>query len=201
MPAATSTSKTAVTAPKMAPKVDTAAPAKKAAKVASPVVPATPAPEPATVATAAAAAPAEPGAFEELATLLTNLLSQVKEAQTKLKVLVKEHDKMKKTIEKAEKKRAKARTSPNGFAKPAKISDELADFLGVERGTELPRTEVTRRITAYIKSNDLVNPKNRREIKPDAKLKKVLAVGPNDNVTYFVLQRYLSKHFVKNPVA
>ena len=29
--------------------------------------------------------------------------------------------------------------------------------------------------------------------------KKVLEVGPNDDVTYFVLQRYLSKHFIKTP--
>ena len=192
-------------APKMAPKADAAVKTEKAAK-----------PVAVKAAKSAASPPASPPAeavegaeavvpavdhIAEMATLLVSILSQVKEAQAKLKIIVKESDKMKKTIDKAEKKRAKARTSPNGFAKPAKISNEMCDFLGVDRGTELSRTEVTRRITAYIKTNNLVNPKNRREIKPDAKLKKVLEVGPNDDVTYFVLQRYLSKHFIKTPAA
>lgn len=203
---AVATAASAVTpTPKMAPKADSAVKTEKAAK-----------PVAVKAAKSAASPPASPPAeavegaeavvpavdhIAEMATLLVSILSQVKEAQAKLKIIVKESDKMKKTIDKAEKKRAKARTSPNGFAKPAKISNEMCDFLGVDRGTELSRTEVTRRITAYIKTNNLVNPKNRREIKPDAKLKKVLEVGPNDDVTYFVLQRYLSKHFIKTPVA
>jgi len=204
---AVATAASAVTpAPKMAPKTDAAVKTEKAVKpvavkaaksAASP--PASPPAEAVEAVEGAEAVVPAVDHIAEMATLLVSILSQVKEAQAKLKIIVKESDKMKKTIDKAEKKRAKARTSPNGFAKPAKISNEMCDFLGVDRGTELSRTEVTRRITAYIKTNNLVNPKNRREIKPDAKLKKVLEVGPNDDVTYFVLQRYLSKHFIKTP--
>ena len=87
--------------------------------------------------------------------------------------------------------------SPSGFAKPALISNELCDFLGQPNGTEMARTEVTKHLTAYIKSNNLQDNANKRRINPDAKLSKLLNVGPNDEVTYFNLQKYMKVHFPK----
>jgi chromatin remodeling complex protein RSC6 len=107
---------------------------------------------------------------------VTALSGQVKEIQTVLKLLVKEHEKQQKIIEKVQKKRENARKSPSGFAKPNKISDELCDFIGVPHGTEKSRTEVTRFINAYVKEHNLNNPKNRRVIIPDPKLKSILNV-------------------------
>ena len=49
-------------------------------------------------------------------------------------------------------------------------------------------------IWAYVKSNDLQDPNDRRSILPDAKLGKILH-GP---VTDFILNKQLSKHFVKS---
>lgn len=51
------------------------------------------------------------------------------------------------------------------------LSDELTEFF--EGVFELPRTEVTKRIWAYIKENDLQNPKDKREILCDKKLEKL----------------------------
>ena len=86
--------------------------------------------------------------------------------------------------------------NPSGFNKPTRISSELAVFLQVEMGTELPRTEVTRRINAYIKEHNLQNPADRRQINCDKKLDKLLK--PKDvQLSYFNLQTYLSPHFVK----
>lgn len=177
-----------------------AAPAKAPAKKAAPAAPAAPAPVSSKA--PAVSPPPEtvdgtgPDSFSELASLLTNLLSQVKEAQAKLKVVTKENEKLRKVVEKAEKKKAKARNSANGFAKPTKISDEMCDFLGVAKGTEMSRTDVTRRITAYIREHKLQKPENKRLINPDAKLKKILNPAQGEDVTYFNIQRLIKGHFV-----
>jgi len=136
-------------------------------------------------------------AFEDLATKFTALSALFKETQSALKVLSKEYEKMKKAVSKSERKRANARTNPNGFAKPALITDALCDFLSVPKGTEMSRTDVTRKINAYIKEHNLNKPENKRIILPDEKLRKILNVKPSEEVSFFSLQRFLSPLFVK----
>jgi chromatin remodeling complex protein RSC6 len=126
---------------------------------------------------------------------ISGLASQVKLIQTALKQLGKEFDKQKKIIDKVQKKREKAKKSPSGFAKPCKISDELCDFIGVAKGTEQSRTDITRYINSYVKEHNLNNPQNRREFFPDKKLKAVLNVKDGEKVTYFILQRLIAHHF------
>lgn len=128
----------------------------------------------------------------EKVALLSNAL---KDVQTALKTVSKEHEKQTKIIEKVQKKRENARKSPSGFAKPNKISDELCDFLGVPHGTEKSRTDVTRFINAYVKEHKLNKPDNRRVILPDTKLKSILNVKDDEEVTFFILQRLISHHF------
>lgn len=186
-------------------------PAKKAVAPASPVAPA-PAAAPKAVKEVAPAkdapvkeaVPAVAPAVEEGASTLdvleqkvNALLALAKEAIVALKVAKKEVDKMKKVAEKAERKRANARTSPSGFAKPAKISDELCAFLSVAKGTEMSRTDVTRHINQYVKANKLFKQDNKRVILPNPALKKLLGCKDTDVVTYFNLQRWLKGHFLR----
>jgi chromatin remodeling complex protein RSC6 len=126
---------------------------------------------------------------------VSNMSTQLKTIQTSLKQLVKEFDKQKKIIDKVQKKREKAKKSPSGFAKPCKISDELCDFIGIPKGTEQSRTDITRYINSYVKQHNLNNPENRREFFPDKKLKTILNVKDGEKVTYFVLQRLIAHHF------
>jgi chromatin remodeling complex protein RSC6 len=123
------------------------------------------------------------------------LSNQIKAVQSALKMLAKEFDKQKKVIDKVQKKREKAKKSPSGFAKPCKISDELCDFIGVPKGSEQSRTDITRFINSYVKEHNLNNPQNRREFFPDKKLKAILNVKDGEKVTYFVLQRLIAHHF------
>lgn len=106
-------------------------------------------------------------------------------------------------------RKRKRRTTPqldeNGAAKPArlsifeiptKLSDDLCVFLGKPKGSEMSRSNVTKAVTTYIKEKGL---KNKHDIKPDAPLKKLLGVADTEGLTYFNLQRYLNKHYVKVP--
>lgn len=134
--------------------------------------------------------------------VITNLLEKVcalsnhiKSVQSSLKLLIKEFDKQKKIVEKVQKKKEKAKKSPSGFAKPCKISDELCSFIGVDAGTEMSRTDITRHINSYVKEHNLNNPDNRREFFPDKKLKAILNVKDGEKVTYFILQRLIAHHF------
>ena len=206
MPVKKSTSVSAAS-PSAASSAPVATPAKPAAAATT-----TDAPAKVAVAPQAAAAPAttpvEPSPVTEvpgeavstldvLESKVNGLLTLAKEAIAALKIAKKEVDKMKKVAEKAERKRANARTSPSGFAKPAKISDDLCGFLNVAKGTEMSRTDVTRHINQYVKANKLFKLENKRVILPNAALKKLLGCKDTDIVTYFNLQRWLKGHFLR----
>jgi len=89
------------------------------------------------------------------------------------------------------------RRVPSGFVKPSIISDQLAMFLGKPAGTKMARTDVSKEINTYISVHGLQDPFNGRRINPDEKLKKLLGVSPNDELTYFNLQKYMGRHFYK----
>ena len=85
---------------------------------------------------------------------------------------------------------------PSGFfIRQMRISDELAKFLGVPVGTEMARTEVSRLINTYIRVNNLQDPQNGRIINADSKLRKLLRLGKNDELSYFNIHRYMKPHF------
>ena len=99
----------------------------------------------------------------------------------------------------AKKRRKVGNRAPSGFVKPTPISKELAEFLGKTDGSEMARTEVTREINAYTRTNSLQDKENGRRINPDAKLKSLLKLKKGDELTYFNLQRYMSPHFAAKP--
>jgi len=94
-------------------------------------------------------------------------------------------------------KRKAGNRAPSGFVKPTRISDELAKFLDKPSGTEMARTEVTRDVNKYIRTNNLQDKENGRKINPDPKLATLLKLNKTDELTYFNLQKYMSHHFAK----
>lgn len=73
---------------------------------------------------------------------------------------------------------------------PMKLSEELAAIVG--KGP-MPRTEVTKKLWAYIKKNNLQDPKNRRNINPDEKLGKVFG-SAKKSVNMFEMTKLVNKH-------
>lgn len=91
----------------------------------------------------------------------------------------------------AKKKTAKKSTrKPNAaFMKPVTPSPALAEVIGSKA---VPRTEVTKKLWAYIKKNGLQDSKNKRMIKSDAALKPVF--GGKSQVNMFEMTKLVSKH-------
>ena len=198
------------TAAAAAPAVKAAPKAKKAAKApaveAAPAT-ATPTPVAADPATATAAAPEgeslEASIIEqstEFNAKLQQLSSMISSLKTEYKSLEKKWQRELKTAQKlsSKRKRKSGNRAPSGFVKPTRISDELASFLGKDKGTEMARTSVTRDINAYIRTNNLQDKENGRKINPDAKLASLLKLQKTDVLTYFNLQRFMSPHFAKS---
>ena len=170
-------------------------------ETAAPVVETSAAPAMETVVEPTTAVAAEPTTVDKYASVLEKLqavANEVREAIAVVKLLQKEHAKLVKQSTKKPKKTSSGPRTLSGFAKPSQLSDELCDFMGVARGTSMARTEVTRMINEYIKTNKLQATEDKRTINPDAKLKKILNLGPDDKLTYFNLQKYMKHHFTKD---
>ena len=61
----------------------------------------------------------------------------------------------------------------------------------------MARTDVSKEINAYIRSNGLQDKANGRKINADSKLATLLKLSKDDELTYFNLQRYMKHHFIK----
>ena len=151
---------------------------------------------------------------ERLRENISNLeceIKRLKEEVSSLKAMNKDVVRMEKTMAKSKKSKSspsdKPKKAPSGFARPSAISPELAEFLGEPEDKLVARTEVTKRITEYVKKYGLQDEANKRIILTTGEHGQVLEdllgpfIDPNTNeivpLTFFVLQRYLKKHFPK----
>ena len=140
---------------------------------------------------------------EEFLAKLQQLGTLINTLKTEYRTLEKKWSRQLKSAQKqsSKRKRKAGNRAPSGFVKPTRISDELAVFLGKEKGAEMARTHVTKEINAYIRSNNLQDKENGRKINPDAKLVALLKLKKDDELTYFNLQRFMSPHFAKTAKA
>lgn len=104
--------------------------------------------------------------------------------------------KAKKAAKKGSAKKAKKAAKKGGgrrpsaaFMAPVTPDAALAPVVGDK---PIPRTEVTKRLWAYIKKNDLQDQKNRRQINADATLKGVF--GGKSSVNMFEMTKLVGKH-------
>jgi chromatin remodeling complex protein RSC6 len=140
--------------------------------------------------------------FSEFGSKLHTLSSGLSSLRSEFRTLERNVAREMRAAQKASKRKRKTgNRAPSGFVKPTLISKELAEFLGRPVGTELARTEVTREINTYIRAHSLQDKENGRKINPDTKLKSLLQVKKGEELTYFNLQQYMSRHFAKASAA
>ena len=174
------------------PSAKEAAPAVVAPVVAAPVV-ATPA-----VAEAPATTLDEDlkGVLASLTTLretVSSMITEVKRLDKRVHREIKDARKRKRRVRAEGEEGAKPR-GPSIFEIPTKVTDELCLFLGHSKGTLISRSNVTKQINNYVKEKNL---KNKHDITPDGPLRKLLQVPESEQLTYFNLQRYLNRHYIK----
>ena len=137
--------------------------------------------------------------FSSFLTKLQSVTSLLSALKSEFRLLEKKSARQLKVSQKASAKRKQSSSNraPSGFVQPTLISDELAGFLGKTKGSKMARTEVTREINAYIRTNNLQDKENGRRINADNNLSTLLKLKKGDELTYFNLQRYMSPHFAK----
>ena len=147
--------------------------------------------------------------LKSVLTTLTEQSSVIKSLMNVVRQVIKDHDRQSKELEKLRNKRSRVKTErsanslPSGITKPVSISDELAMFLGVSPGTLVPRNEVTKGVSGFVKLHSLSDPSNKQKFildeRPQAKQLRTLLGNPSEDVTYFNLQRYLKHHYTQMP--
>jgi upstream activation factor subunit UAF30 len=96
----------------------------------------------------------------------------------------------KKPAKKTAKKAPATKRKPNAaFMKEMNPSKELAEVIGSK---PVPRTEVVKKLWAYIRKNNLQDAKERRMINADDKLRVVF--GGKKQVSMFEMTKLVSKH-------
>lgn len=138
--------------------------------------------------------------FSLVVSELDTAMTTIRNLKTRLQKLEKQvHRDTKALNKKALGKRARKPRDPNapksGFAKEGPVSDEMRKFLGMKKDELISRTDVTKRIHEYCKAKDLQNPADKRQIKPDASLRKLLKMNKDDDLTFFNLQKFMKVHF------
>ncbi len=118
-----------------------------------------------------------------------------KKKVTKKKATTKKAAKKKAAKKPAAKKKAKKakkktkRTPSAAFMKAMQPSPELAQVIGSK---PLPRTEVVKKLWSYIKRNSLQDPKQKRNINADDKLRPVF--GGKKTVSMFEMTKLVNQH-------
>ena len=199
-----------------APVVEAAAPAKKAAtkKAAAPVAAAPVVAAPVVAATTVEATAVEgadaavSSVQDDVKAMLTQantvretvgaLVAELKRVEKRVARLQKEADKRRRRQKKPVEGEAVVPRKPSIFELPTPLSNELCSFLGRPSGSKESRSNITKAITTYVKEKNL---KEKHTIKPDTKLKALLGVAEGDVLTYFNLQRYLNRHYLKPAAA
>ena len=204
----TATPAVAPAATEAKPKKEKAAKAAPAAAAAAPVVvSATPVEQAAAPAAAAGPATTLEADLKSVAArlnsareLLAALVSDVKKLDKRVHKEIKDARKRRRRSKPEEVEGAEAKPRVLSiFERPVQVTAELCKFLVKPVGTLMSRSEVTKGVNNYVKEKNL---KNKHDITPDAALKALLAIPDGDSLTYFNLQRYLNRHYVKAaPVA
>ena len=125
-------------------------------------------------------------------------------AKEKMKKTTSNTKMMTKKVTDAEKKGGKRKSSGprknSGVTREYLIKDTLSKWLQLPNGTRMSRPELIKNIVARSKELNIVNPENRKEIRPNKDMKKVFAFkdGDKDCITIFGIQKYITDLMIKD---
>jgi upstream activation factor subunit UAF30 len=139
--------------------------------------------------------------FDDWSTLLAKLKTVselVNDISNQSKLLNKKIPKLKKVLNKKKAiKNLSDKKKVSGFMIPRPISKELAKFLKLDENVNISRSAVFKLLNAYIKENNLKDPKNGRFINANKELTELFKLTKEDNLCYFNIQKFISLHIPK----
>ena len=144
----------------------------------------------------------QPTNAEQMDTVFTGLMDQVKsmsaqlaELTRQLRTAQKNSQMLVRQMERQAKKSTRKKSAPSKVR--YLISKELTDFLGEDDNCTMSRNEAESRIRAYIKEANIQNPENGREIVPDKKLSTICASGKKPFSYFGEFKKNFSHHFLQ----
>lgn len=170
--------------------------------------PATSAPAPVEPAIVDVTMEAESDLYSQAADELDELVGEVGKLATRLKGFKSKLRDLGKVYRKELRKKQRRGVTkgevPVGFSRPVPISAEMAAFLGYDASggaVEVPRTEVTKAISAYVGANNLKCEDNKRNVALDSRLAALTGQAAGTVINLFGIQGHLKHHFVKAAAA
>ena len=79
----------------------------------------------------------------------------------------------------------------NGLTKPMNLSSDLAAIVGAKKGEMLARSEIVKRLWAYLKKNNLQDPENKQFFTPDKLMQPVFG---EERMRAFAMSKFLKPH-------
>jgi len=136
-------------------------------------------------------------AFDSIINTHKDMSKMFREQIQNIKGVQNKVHKMTKSLRKEKRNKRDQKSKPSGFNKPIKVSNELCGFLDIQEDELIARTTVTKLVHDYIKGQNLKDEKDGRIIRADEKLRGLLKLKVEDELTFFNLQKYLNIHFKK----
>lgn len=127
---------------------------------------------------------------------MESILASLQAMEKAVKSLQRVNHKILQRLEDPTGEKAKARSENNSFKKPQIVSDQLRVFLKLGDGEMISRSDVTKRVFAYAKENNLNNGK---VINLDPVLKELLKPADGQDITVTNLQKFINHHYIKTP--
>jgi len=136
--------------------------------------------------------------------LLIKINKNYKEQKSEIKNLIKLHKKELKTARRY--KKGKQNRDKTGFTKPTIVPDKLSSLIGLERGTIMSRTELTKLIYHELHKRDLYYKNDKRVLRADNEIRKIFnlpesvnqSVDPKDKngFNFYNLQKYIARCYL-----
>jgi hypothetical protein len=118
--------------------------------------------------------------------------------------LTKESAKLFHQLSRSLKKRSKdssksSKRATSGFNKAKLVPAAFRRYLGLDDATELPRTDVTKKLYAAIKERKLLDEADKRKIKVDPTLRTLFCMKPEENLEFNNFQSFVSRVYENDP--
>jgi len=128
---------------------------------------------------------------------LVDVVNEIMELRNEMKALCKMVKKVAKVQDDPDGTKRKERAANSGFNRPAKVTSEMASFMGIPEDEMITRSQVTKFVSSYVKDKGLKHPDDGRIIIQDNTLKGLFKVPEGVQLSYLQLQKYIAPHFIK----